>query len=183
MKENIPVLKFENRALFREWLACNSENSEGVWLIFGKKNKVKTLSAKDALEEALCYGWIDGVMKSIDDTMYSKYFSKRRPNSVWSQKNKQTIELLRKQGLMTEYGEKAIETAKEKGTWNDFLQNLTDEQIQEFGNKLKDYDKAFDNFNKLSPSTKLSTVRFYYSVKSEPLRERNFKCILDNLSK
>ena len=68
------------------WLEKNAKVSGGVWLVFGK-TRVSTLSANDALEEALCFGWIDGQMQKIDNTK-QKYFSKRRANSVWSEKNK-----------------------------------------------------------------------------------------------
>ena len=70
MRENIPELQFPSRADFRAWLEENAETSEGVWLVFGKAKSVFTLSANDALEEALCFGWIDGQMQSIDNTKY-----------------------------------------------------------------------------------------------------------------
>lgn len=69
---------FDNRQKFREWLMVNCESSQGIWLLFGKKGGPKTIKANEALEEALCFGWIDGVMQSIDDTSYKKYFSLRR---------------------------------------------------------------------------------------------------------
>jgi uncharacterized protein YdeI (YjbR/CyaY-like superfamily) len=68
MKKNINELCFKTRNEFREWLNKNAETSDGVWLIFGKKKNIVTLAANDALEEALCFGWIDGQMKSVDDT-------------------------------------------------------------------------------------------------------------------
>ena len=73
MKENISKLYFETSNDFRTWLSNNAETSDGIWLVFGKVKKVITLTANDALEEALCFGWIDGQMKSIDSTRYLKY--------------------------------------------------------------------------------------------------------------
>ena len=64
------ILEFSNRAAFREWLHKNGTSSEGVWLLFGKKGGPTTLTAAEALEEALCYGWIDGQMQSLDSTKY-----------------------------------------------------------------------------------------------------------------
>lgn len=81
-------LRFETRQDFRAWLTENATTSEGVWLIFGKTKQVKTLKAGEALEEALCFGWIDGVMKKVDEHSYLKYFARRRKNSKWSEKNK-----------------------------------------------------------------------------------------------
>ena len=66
---------FKNRFEFREWLTKNALSDEGVWLIFGKKGKLETLKANEALEEALCFGWIDGQIKSVDEKSYLKYFN------------------------------------------------------------------------------------------------------------
>lgn len=68
-------LIFETRALFREWLASKGAMSDGIWLIFSKIDTLKTLSAHEALEEALCFGWIDGQMQSLGDDKYKKYFA------------------------------------------------------------------------------------------------------------
>ena len=94
MRADVPELLFSTRTDFRAWLNDNAEKSEGVWLVFGKTKTIVTLSANDALEEALCFGWIDGQMKSIDETMYHKYFAKRRAKSVWSDKNKKLVDRL-----------------------------------------------------------------------------------------
>lgn len=69
---------FETREAFREWLRNNAQTSEGIWLVLGKTLKLKTLSAQEALEEALCFGWIDGLITSIDQHKYKKYFARRR---------------------------------------------------------------------------------------------------------
>ena len=98
------LLRFKTREAFREWLSENCRRREGVWLEFGKTKEVETLSANDALLEALCFGWIDGVMKKMDDTSYKKYFAPRRAGSKWSQKNKALVQELEACGAMTEYG-------------------------------------------------------------------------------
>ena len=81
-------LTFADRAAFRRWLEENGRTSAGVWLVFGKAGSAQTVKAGEALEEALCFGWIDGQMKAMDETTYRKYFSRRRENSKWSEKNK-----------------------------------------------------------------------------------------------
>ncbi len=118
MKADIAELRFPTRLAFRAWLEDNAETSEGVWLVFGKTETATTLSAKEALEEALCFGWVDGQMKRIDDTQYRKYFACRREKSPWSDKNKKIVETLRARGLMAEAGEKAVEAAKKNGMWD-----------------------------------------------------------------
>lgn len=87
-------LQFFSRDEFRSWLEINGTTSGGVWLVFGKKNGPKTLTAGEALEEALCFGWIDGRMQSIDETKYIKYFARRISKSKWSEKNKKLSQLL-----------------------------------------------------------------------------------------
>lgn len=74
-------MKFASRKEFREWLYEHCLSNEGIWLLFGKAGGPKTIKAGEALEEALCFGWIDGQMEKIDDKTYKKYFSLRRENS------------------------------------------------------------------------------------------------------
>ena len=106
------IMEFAGREEFREWLKEHCLLAEGVWLLFGKAGGPKTVKAGEALEEALCFGWIDGQMKSIDDKTYKKYFSMRREKSKWSQKNKTLAKSLEKRGLMTDFGRKKIAEAK-----------------------------------------------------------------------
>lgn len=103
-------LQFTSRDAFRNWLTANSMSSDGVWLLFGKSGGPKTINAAYTFEEALCYGWIDGQMQSLDDKSYIKYFSMRRENSKCSDKNKAIAGQLEKQGLMTDYGRLKIPT-------------------------------------------------------------------------
>ena len=105
------ILKFTDRDEFRAWLNEHCLSGDGVWLLFGKTEEVKTITALQALEEALCFGWIDGQMKSIDDKTYKKYFSPRRAKSKWSDKNKTIVRDLEKRGLMTEFGREKIKEA------------------------------------------------------------------------
>ncbi len=117
MKQETPELLFASRSLFREWLERNRNTSGGVWLVFDKSKSRGSLTANEALEEALCFGWIDGQMQSVDETKYLKYFAKRRPNSVWSEKNKKLVGVLREKGLMTASGEEAVKAAVQNGQW------------------------------------------------------------------
>ena len=183
MRVNAPELQFPLRADFRAWLSENAETSEGVWLLFGKTRAVVTLSANDALEEALCFGWIDGQMKSIDSTKYLKYFTKRRAKSVWSDKNKELIETLRDKGVMTELGEKAVETAKTNGTWDAPKGSpITDEDIAKFTEKLAGLSPAYENFCNMPPSVRRAYTGRYLSFKTEEARSRDFVKIVERLN-
>jgi len=184
MKADTPELVFKTRDDFRTWLSENAETSDGVWLVFGKTKALVTLSANDALEEALCFGWIDGQMKSIDSTKYLKYFAHRRSKSVWSDKNKKTVETLRKKKMMTELGEKAVEAAVKNGTWDASKSSLiTDEQVEAFAEKLTGISPAYENFNQMPPSVRRTYTRRYLSFKSEEARQRDFVKIVDRLNK
>ena len=100
------ILEFADREEFRKWLSEHCLSTDGVWLLFGKAGGPKTIKAGEALEEALCFGWIDGQMEKLDDKTYKKYFAMRREKSKWSEKNKALAESLEKRGLMTESGRK-----------------------------------------------------------------------------
>ncbi len=90
-----PIL-FKAREEFRDWLKNNCMTSGGVWLLFGKTKELVTVKAGEALEEALCFGWIDGLMKRVDEKSYVKYFSARRSGSKWSEKIRRWQRLLKK---------------------------------------------------------------------------------------
>lgn len=178
------MLEFADRKEFREWLFLNGENSEGVWLLFGKKGGPKTLSANEALEEALCYGWIDGQMQKIDEFCYKKYFARRTPNSKWSERNKKIVLNLEKQGLMTEYGRRKIEEAKKNGQWN--AKNsvtITEEDVSVLMDLLVEYENAYTNFIAMSSSVKKTYTRAYLDAKTEEGRSKRLAWIVDRLNK
>ena len=184
MKADTSELCFKTRDDFRTWLSKNAETSDGVWLVFGKTKALVTLTANDALEEALCFGWIDGQMQSIDSTKYLKYFARRRAKSVWSDKNKKTVEALRKKKMMTELGEKAVEAAVKNGTWNTAKRSpITEEQIKAFAEKLAGISPAYENFRQMSPSVRRTYTGRHLSFKSEEARQRDFLKIVDRLNK
>ena len=167
-------LQFKTRDAFRQWLSDNSQISEGVWLLFGKTKALETLKASEALEEALCFGWIDGLLKRVDDKSYIKYFSARRKDSKWSEKNKSLVESLEKRGMMTDFGRKKIQEAKENGQWERASKPaaVTDEQIERVGGLLKDNEQAYLNFQKMSPSVKKTYTRAYLDAKTDAGRSK-----------
>lgn len=180
MKDNKAELIFETRADFRHWLEANGQSSEGVWLVFGKTKALKTLTAKGALEEALCFGWIDGQMQSIDETRYKKYFAPRRKKSVWSAKNKALIASLRERGLMTVLGEAAVSEAVKNGSWEAKEKPVfTEEQTQELSELIRGNETAYTNFMNMSPSVKRTYTAAYFSGKSEETRKKALQRIID----
>lgn len=173
---------FYNRQEFREWLMVNGESSQGIWLLFGKKGGPKTIKANEALEEALCFGWIDGVMQSIDDTSYKKYFSLRRKNSKWSEKNKTLAEKLEKQGLMCDAGRRKIEEAKQNGQWDMKKQSdITEDQIVSLADILRAYEPAYTNFMAMSPSVRKTYTKAFLDAKTEKGRTRRLSWIVERV--
>lgn len=178
------TLKFENRKEFRSWLYDNCQSSNGVWLLFGKAKGPKTIKAHEALEEALCFGWIDGQMQSIDDKTYKKYFSVRRKNSKWSEKNKVLVKSLEEQGIMTDFGRDKIQEAKNNGQWDaPKPAAITDEQIACLSHLLEEYEPAFSNFQNMSLSVKKTYTRAYFDAKTDAGREKRIVWMVDRLNK
>ena len=178
------TMEFANREEFRKWLNDNCLTSEGVWLLFGKAGGPKTIKAAEALEEALCFGWIDGQMQSLDDKTYKKYFSARREKSKWSDKNKKLVQSLEERGLMTDHGIKKIEEAKKNGQWDaPDLMALTDEHISCLSELLEKYEPAFTNFQAMPLSVKKTYTRAYFDAKTDAGREKRLAWIVDRLNK
>ena len=177
-------LSFTSRDEFRNWLQDNCLSSGGVWLLFSKSGGPKTIKASEALEEALCFGWIDGQMRSIDDKTYIKYFSSRRKNSKWSDKNKTLIETLEKQGKMTDYGRAKIREAQKNGQWDaPNSLSVTDEQIAVLSDLLSEHDLAFTNFQAMPPSVKQTYTRAYFDAKTDAGRRKRLSWIIERLNK
>lgn len=108
----------ETKQHWRKWLEKNHIRKDAVWLIYYKKNAGKpTIKWSDAVDEALCFGWIDSKAETIDKDTFRQYFCKRKPNSTWSKINKQKIETLTSKGLMTQAGFDVIDIAKQNGSW------------------------------------------------------------------
>lgn len=121
------MIELPDRASWRGWLEANHETSRGVWLAVGKKgNPVTALSYNDAVEEAVCFGWIDSTVNRLDKNRFKQRFSPRRSDSGWAPSNKKRVERLMRAGLMTPAGLATIMTAKSNGSWMllDDVENL-----------------------------------------------------------
>jgi len=174
---------FETRADFRNWLNDNCTTSSGIWLVLSKHTSIKTLKASEALEEALCFGWIDGQMQSIDETKYLKYFSSRRKGSKWSEKNKNLVKELEATGVMTDFGLAKIEEAKKNGMWDaPKPEPITDEQVQMLAELIKDIEPAYSNFNSMSTSIRKNYTGLYFDAKSDDAKKRRLEKIIDRLN-
>ena len=177
-------LCFAGREEFRQWLDEHCQSTDGVWLLFGKPGGPKTIKASEALEEALCFGWIDGQMQSIDEKTYRKYFSMRREKSRWSEKNKALAASLEKQGRMTDFGRRKIEEARQNGQWDaPKPTEIAQEQIDQLSALLKGFEPALTNFQAMSPSVRKTYARAYFDAKTDAGRERRFAWMVDRLNR
>ena len=177
------IMEFSSRAEFRAWLETECLTDAGVWLLFGKAGGPKTITANEALEEALCFGWIDGQMQSLDEKSYKKYFSQRRENSKWSEKNKALVAQLEQRGLMTDHGRGKIAQAKENGQWDAAkAPAVTEEHIEALAQLLKAYEPAHTNFQAMSPSVKKTYTRAYLDAKTDAGREKRMAWMVERLN-
>jgi uncharacterized protein YdeI (YjbR/CyaY-like superfamily) len=168
---------------FRNWLNYNCTTSSGIWLVFSKNASVKTLKASEALEEALCFGWIDGQMQSVDEMKYLKYFSSRRKGSKWSEKNKKLAKELEAKGIMTDFGRAKIEEAMKNGMWDaPKPEPITDAQVQMLSELIKDVEPAYTNFNSMSPSVRKNYTGLYFDAKSDDAKKRRLEKIIGRLN-
>lgn len=176
------ILTFSDRQAFREWLAQHGSDHEGVWLVFGKKGGPQTLTAAEALEEALCHGWIDGQMQSMDSACYHKYFARRTEKSNWSDKNKKLAQALIEQGLMTSQGMEAILQAKKNGAWEAPARLPVDEeQVEAFKLLIAPHEPAYSHLLAMSPSVQRTYTGFYLDAKSDQTRKDRLAKIIGRL--
>jgi len=118
MPRDLPSVQPKSRKAWRAWLEKHHATSTGVWLVYAKKHTgIPSLSYNDAVEEALCFGWIDSLFNPIDDDFYKQVFTPRKPRSAWSAANRTRVERLVAAGLMTETGLACITHAKKTGRW------------------------------------------------------------------
>jgi len=170
-------LHFTNRDDWRAWLDENHASQKEIWLIFFKKHTGKpTMLYDDAVEEALCFGWIDGIMKRIDEEKHAIRFSPRHNKSVWSKANKKRIEKMIKQGRMTEAGLAKVRAAKESGEWeNARIREDLIELPHDFAQELAKNERAQENFNNFAPSYKKQYIYWIMDAKREETRQRRIQ--------
>lgn len=116
--DEMPLLELPDRDAWRAWLSANHGSSSGVWLAVGKKGgRVTSLGYEAAVEEALCFGWIDSIVRALDGDRFRQVFTPRKPSSTWSASNKARVERLMAAGVMEPAGLAAVEVARANGTW------------------------------------------------------------------
>lgn len=170
-------LYFAQRDDWRAWLETHHATAQQAWLILYKKHTGKSsLSLEEAVEEALCFGWIDGLLQRIDDEKFTLRFSPRKKGSVWSQVNKRRVAKLIKQGRMTEAGLAKIKEAKANGQWRAAaLREDTANIPLDLKQALNTNQQARRNFDQLAPSHKRQFIYWITSAKTDTTRQRRIQ--------
>lgn len=165
-----------DQAAWREWLRENHAVSPGVWLVYYKKDTGKpSVDWDEAVEEALCYGWIDSKVNRIDEERYKQVFTPRKVGSVWSKVNKERLEHLVADGKMTPAGQALIDRAKADGSWTflDSIENL--EVPDDLMDALEGEGDALANFRAFPDGSKKQILLWVKTAKREETRAKRIR--------
>ncbi len=176
-KPEQPVMFFETPQEFEQWLVQNHVGHQGIWLrMFKKGTKKPSLNYAQALDVALCYGWIDGQSKSYDDESWIQRFTIRGKKSIWSIRNTEHVERLTKAGLMKPSGQAAIDAAKADGRWdNAYASSKNAEMPPDFIAALNNNPKAKAFFETINSANVYAIYFRIKTVKKAETRERKIK--------
>jgi uncharacterized protein YdeI (YjbR/CyaY-like superfamily) len=168
----LPILTLETRAEWRKWLEKNHATSAGIWFVFHKKHTgVKSVSYEDAVREALCFGWIDSLVKRLDDQRYAQKFTPRKPTSKWSDINRRRWEELEAAGLLAAPGLANAPTENRYGAKPEIPTT-----VPSFIAKALEADpRAWATFERLSPTERRRFVAWIYIAKKDDTRERRIR--------
>jgi uncharacterized protein YdeI (YjbR/CyaY-like superfamily) len=173
-RDSLPILEFTDRMAWERWLQTEHGSSAGVWLKIAKKaSGIATVTHAEALEEALCYGWIDGQRAPHDETFFLQRFTPRRPRSKWSQVNRQKATELIEQGRMKPAGLAEVEAAKRDGRWEAAYPPQSSREIPEdFARALDDNPAAKEFFATLTGTRRYSFLYRISDAKRPETRAR-----------
>jgi uncharacterized protein YdeI (YjbR/CyaY-like superfamily) len=180
----LPRVQPKSRKAWRVWLKQNHASSAGVWLVYAKKHSgIPSLTYNDAVEEALCFGWIDSKINPIDDSFYMQVFTPRKLKSAWSPLNKVRVERLLAAGLMTPAGLLMVKAAQESGTWNATKQ--IEEMIipPDLAKAIKANPEASRNWGSYSASRRKGVLYRLAGAKRPDTRARYLQEIIENMAR
>lgn len=173
---NVQTFHAKSRKEWRKWLEKNHSTEKSVWLvIYKKESEIPSVYYPEAVDEALCFGWIDSKPNKRDEDSYYQFFAKRNPKSNWSKVNKEKIAKLIEKGLMQSAGLEMIEIAKENGTWTalDEVENLIiPDDLQEL---FSDNKTAFENWERFPPSSKRGILEWILNAKKPETRQKRIE--------
>lgn len=180
-----PVRLFKTQDAWEAWLEKNAQSAPGLWMRLAKKaSKLQSIDYQQALESALCYGWIDGLKKSYDEDSWIQKFTPRRKRSLWSKINRAKALELIAQGRMREAGHAAIEQAKQNGQWEAaYDSHRTIEVPADLEAELKKSRRARETFDSLQRSHRFAVLIRLQLAKKEETRKRRLALFMEKLKR
>ena len=175
-KDGREIVEVSNRGSWRQWLAERHQQREAIWLVFHKEASDATSpSYEEAVEEALCFGWIDSTANRLDERRSLQLFAPRKPRGTWSATNKNRVSRLEREGLLAPAGIAAIEVAKENGSWSalDAVERL--EEPPDLAAALDAVDAAREYWNSFSPSSRKAILAWVVSAKRSETRAKRIE--------
>ncbi len=176
---------FESKEKLRRWFEKNHKTAEVLWLGYYKKDSgLPSIDWPQSVEQALCFGWIDGIRKSIDEKSYKIRFTPRRPNSHWSAVNIEMAERLIKEDQMEPAGLAAFKKRSEKNQKKASYEQKDIQLDKKYEAEFKTHPQAWHYFvNELSPYNRKTSIHWVMSAKREETRKRRLKTLIDSSSK
>lgn len=180
-----PIKSFPSQKKWREWLEKNHSNSDGIFLrIYKKDSDKKTVTHLEALDEALCFGWIDGIRKSFDEASFLQKFTPRQKRSIWSKRNQENVARLIQEGRMAEAGLAEIDRAKKDGRWDRAYDSPKNMKVpSDFLKELKKNKAAYQFFKGLTKVNHFAIAFRLHNAKRPETRERRMRDFLDRLAR
>lgn len=168
---------FESRNEFRTWLEERHDTAEELWVGYYKADAERSgIGYGESVEEALCFGWIDGLIKGIDDETYTRRFTPRSPDSKWSKANKERVEAMIEAGKMTPAGMELVEAAKESGEWADAYRLADDHEIPaELEAALRENEIAWENFQNFSNTDQHAFIAAVEEAKTDETKQKRIE--------
>jgi uncharacterized protein YdeI (YjbR/CyaY-like superfamily) len=179
-----PELCAPDRAAWRAWLAAHHATARVVWLVrYGRHTGKASLSLDDAVEEALCFGWIDGRVRRLDAERHALRFTPRRPGSIWSETNRARARRLIRAGLMTEAGLRLVEAAKRSGEWRRARMPRAAAVPADLATALDANERARTFFAGLAPSYRTMYVAWVLDARRDETRRRRIRIVVERAAR
>jgi len=176
------IMAFSSPEKLSQWLKVHHASESELWVkIFKKQSGVPSVTWNDVVIESLCWGWIDGIKKSVDDQVYLQRITPRKANSSWSKRNREHAERLIRDGLMKESGLLHIQAAKADGRWENAYAASKLKVPDDFIAALENNPKAKEYFNRLNKSSRYIIAYGLTSAKKAETRQRRFEKYIDML--
>ncbi len=185
MKNDYIIKPFSSPKAWEAWLKKEHQITKGIWIKLAKKaSKIPSVTYQEALEVAICYGWIDGQVKPFDDKYWLQKFTPRGPKSIWSKRNRDIVERLILEGKMQQAGLETVEAAKKDGRWDQAYDSPKNMVIPEDFLKELSKDKKAEAFFKTLNKTNTYAIAWKLQTAKKPeTRQRRMKVILEMLTK